>query len=412
MPLVQDEPRSRRSTAGLVVLSLLLLTLAACSAPAGLVRAGALAPPDGAGEAQRFFDTIAAARTAVALPPVPRDPALDDLAGRALPLVGGSLPEGTSVLAHLRATAPLPPGLEYGVGFEEMTPGVDDRMRALAHRRGPAAFSEPLLAADPALDGMGWAATGPWSVLVLRARPLRPADAPAVQAALAGGVERARPALHREPRLDAVAAEIVADGRLGLDDAPRYGRAGGVPVHLASARDDVHLPTEALGATLRGEGPGTLREPWLGRLGVAVDITAAGAVTFIVLATGDADRAALRAQIAGAEPKAAELVNRARAEAALPPVRLDAALVTAARQLLAESVRRGCFVRVSDPTCPGGTTPRAASWYSRQSTWVDGEAAYGWDVAPAGPGDDRLTRFGAAATLGPDGTVWSTLVLA
>lgn len=33
-------------------------------------------------------------------------------------------------------------------------------------------------------------------------------------------------------------------------------------------------------------------------------------------------------------------------------------------------------------------------------------------VAPAEPGDDRLKRFGAAATLAADGTVWHVLVLA
>jgi len=167
-----------------------------------------------------------------------------------------------------------------------------------------------------------------------------------------------------------------------------------------------------LSNTLATNGPETLREPWLDRLGVAVDITERGAVLFLVLASGETDRAALDAQIAAAEPKATELIGQTRREASLGPVRLDPALVTSAKQLALESARRGCFVAMDDPACPGGGRPGADKWYSRRSTWVDGEAAYTWNLSPAQPGDDRFTRFAAAATLGPDGTVWSTVVFA
>ena len=183
-------------------------------------------------------------------------------------------------------------------------------------------------------------------------------------------------------------------------------------MQISQRRSDAHLPTQVLRSTLVDDGPGTLHEPWLDRVGVAGTVTDAGTVLTVILATGETDHAVLDAQIAAAEPKAAELVNRARAEAALPPVRPDPALVATARKMVAESIQRACFVGFDRPGCGGHHPNGADEWFSHQTTWVSGENAFSWYLAPAQPGEDKLTRFGAAAALGPDGTVWAVLLMA
>ena len=122
--------------------------------------------------AQRFYDTVSAARRALPLPPVRRDPALDEPAKKALDLIADGVPDDVTVVRHLEREAPLAGDLQYGVGFEARTPGVDEGMRQVARRVSGTTLSEPLLAADPALDAIGWAASGPWSVAVLRSRHL------------------------------------------------------------------------------------------------------------------------------------------------------------------------------------------------------------------------------------------------
>ena len=154
-----------------------------------------------------------------------------------------------------------------------------------------------------------------------------------------------------------------------------------------------------------------MREPWLTQVGAAAKVTDAGAVLMVVVATGEPDRAALAAQLAASEARATDLVNRARTEASLPPLRVDPTLVAAAKTWLAQTVQRGCFADPSNPTCPGAGPTRTATWTGYRSPWVDGDAAFTWDLRPAEVGDDRLKRFGAAATLAPDGTVWSLLVM-
>jgi len=383
---------------------------ASCSARSGVMPGGSLPPPDGTQDAQSFFNGISTARRAAKLPALVRDPGLDELARKGLQVIEAGVPDGTGPFDHVSKVLPLPAGLEYGIGFEALTPGIDDRTRRAAENDSGAPVSEPTLGADPALDGVGWAAGGPWSVFVLKARPLVPTDVPALQAAVSGAVGRARPGLRPDPGLTAITADAVADGTLGPDDQARFGRAGGVPVQLSHSWSGPSLSSLQLNADLASEGPGTLRDPWLDRVGVAATVTESGTVQLVVLATGDTDREALAAQLAAAEPKAADLVNRARQEAAVPPVRLDPSLAASARLLAEESARRGCPVAIDDPGCPGPGPPGADLWYDRQYTWVSGEGAYSWDLSPPQAGDERFTHFGAAAVLGPNGTVWSTLI--
>lgn len=82
-----------------------------------------------------------------------------------------------------------------------------------------------------------------------------------------------------------------------------------------------------------------------------------------------------------------------------------------ARQWVTESSRLGCLLGYDGSLTCSEPLPRAPHWYGSRSTWVTAEDAFTWDLAPAEPGDERLTRFGSAAILGPDGMVWSALVL-
>ena len=149
------------------------------------------------------------------LPPAPRDPALDEPARRGLQIIEAGLPDHVSAAEHLETVAGLPAGLQYGVGFEDDTPGIDERLREVG-RRGSGSFVDALLAADPALDGIGWAAAGPWAVVVLRAKPLEPLDGPAVQRAVEVGLRNVRPTLRPDHALASLAAEVVADGVTGF----------------------------------------------------------------------------------------------------------------------------------------------------------------------------------------------------
>jgi len=410
MHVVSPRYEKRRSVRSLVAVMAVAVLAASCSSRSGVAPGGSLPPPDGTQDAVAFVYGLTTARKAMKLPALVRDPALDGVAKRALQVIEAGVPDGIGALEHVTRVLPLPSGLEYGIGFEDLTRGIDDRTRRTAEVESGAPVSRRTLAEDPALDGFGWAAGGPWSVFVLRARPLVPTDAAALQAEVSGAVGRARPGLRPDPGLTAIAADAVADGTFGPDDQGRLGRAGGVPVHLSHSWSGASLPSLQLDGELSSEGPGTLRDPWLDRVGVAATVTGSGTVVVLVLATGDTDRAALAAQVAEAEPKATELVNRARQTAGVPPVRLDPSLVASAKLLAEESARRGCLVAMDDPGCPGPGPPGADEWYSRQYTWVSGEAAYAWDLSPTRAGDERLTHFGAAAVLGPDGTVWSTLV--
>lgn len=396
-----------------VVVTLVLLTLAAsCSLRRGVVATGTFPPPDGAQMTEAFLGGLTAERRSRPLPPVPRDRSLDEIAAKGLQVIEAGLPDGVSAAEHVSNVARLPAGFEYGVGFEENTPGLDERTRE-AGGRGSGSINEVLLAWDPALDAYGWAAAGPWSVIVFRSRTLAPGDAQLLQAALEKVVGATRNSLRMDPQLASIAAEAVADGLLDSDDDARYGRAGGVPVEVSHLRSGAHLASSLLSWTLRRDGSDSLIAPWLATVGIASKITESGTVLFVILATGEADRPALTAELAAAEPRATELVNQARAEAALPAVRLDGALVDAARQWLVEASRRGCYVGFeSDPGCPGPDPKGADWWTARQSTWSGGERAFTWYLAPAQFGDDTYTRFGAAATLAPNGTVWSMLVLA
>ncbi len=379
---------------------------------AGVIEVGALPPPDGAQLAQGFSEGLSRARRDVPLPPAPRDPALDEPARRGLQIIEAGLPDHVSAADHLETVAGLPAGLQYGVGFEDDTPGIDERLREVG-RRGSGSFVDALLAADPALDGIGWAAAGPWAVVVLRAKPLEPLDGPAVQRAVEAGLRNERPTLRPDHALASLAAEVVADGVLDVDDEARFARAGGVPVNLWRLRAGPHLPTAFVSSSLTSDGPGTLHERWLDRVGSAARVTERGAVLVVVLATGEADRAALEAELAAAEPKATELVNQARAEAHLPPVSLDPRLVDAARRWLAEVHQRGCLVGSGGVRgCPGPEPAGADWWWGSQFTWFGADAGFTWDLRPAAPGDERLRRFGAAAALAADGTVWAALLLA
>lgn len=391
----------------------LAMLLPGCGLRAGVVDVGSLPPPDGRQMAHDFFDRINSARQAIPLPPVPHDASLDQPAGKGLQIIQAGLPEGVSAIDHLEAVAHLPIGLDYAVGFEARTPGIDDRTRREGEQRGGAFISDPLLAADPALEGIGWAAAGPWSVVVLRARVLGTADAPSLQSALEGGVQRGRPNLRADPQLAAIAAEAVADGALDYRDQARYGRAGGVPVVVSHLKAGPHLATSILNAVLDDADAGTLSDAWLDRAGTGTKVSDSGTVIFVVLASGEADRAALATQLVVAEARAPELVNRSRAEAALPPVQPDAALMDAARQWVAEASRRGCYVSHDvELGCPGPEPRRADRWHVRQHTWYTADHAFVWYLAPAAEGDHELKRFGAAAALAADGTVWSILVFA
>lgn len=391
---------------------LVVMLLPACSAPRGIAAAGALPPPDGAQRAEALFDEINRVRQGVPLPPAPRDPALDELAGKGLRLIEDGVPDGVAVIDHLAAAAGLSAGLEYVVSFESGTPGIDDRTREIARRPSGVAILEPLLAADPALDGFGWAADGPWAVSILRSRPLGPADGPALEAALAAAIQQERPGLRPDLALEAIAVAAVFDVVRNDDDDDRFRGAGGVPVSVGYVQAGPQLPTLALNSTLEKEGPRTLREPWLSRVGVAAKISDAGTVMFVVLATGEADRSALAAELTAGEAKATELVNRARAEAGLPEVRLDPALVEAAKRWVADAARYGCYVgHDGNRGCPGAEPTAGNRWWFGQRTWASGEDAFVWNLAPADRGDEKFSRFGAAATLGPDGAVWAILVL-
>lgn len=187
-----------------------------------------------------------------------------------------------------------------------------------------------------------------------------------------------------------------------------------MPVRITHHQDGLHLPTSLMRSTLDDEGPGTLREAWLTRVGVAVNIGGDGTVTYLVLATGETDRGPLNAQLDAAAAQATAAVNRSRAEAALPPVRLDPALMAAAKEWTVEASDRRCFVAyASSPrSCPGADPRGADVYWANQQTWWDADEPFDWYLAPAELGHDRLRWFGTAATIGPDGTVWSVLLMA
>lgn len=399
-----------------MILVLLVTVLGSCSgrddAPVdGMVGVGVLTF-DGADLAEGFFDDLTAARRTQPLPPVARDAALDELAGKGLQIVEAGLPEGVSAIDHLIAVAGLPAGLEYGVGFEEETPGLDDRVREAGARSSGVDLGASLMAADPALQGFGWAAGGPWAVVVFRARPLTLADGPALLAGLRVGVQGSRPQLRIDDDLSALAAEAVSNGVIDDVDHARWGRAGGVPVTAWNLEPGAHLPLAGLSAILDDGEPGTLGEPWLAKVGVSADIAEGGAVLILLLATGEADRGALAAQLVAAEPKATELVNRSRAEAGLPAVQPDPRLVEAARQWVAEAARQGCYVAYDIPGC-AGTAPKGADlFYGRHGSWRGADDAFTWNLTGPEPDERTFTRFGAAATLAPDGTIWAMVAFA
>jgi hypothetical protein len=323
------------------------------------------------------------------------------------------VPDGTTPIDHIAGVAPLPEELRYAIGFEHETPGIDEKDRELAGRWSGNDISDALLGADPALEAIGWAARGPWSVLVLRLRELRPPDAAPLRAAIEASLQRSRPKLLLDPALAALAAEAAADARISDEDDFIVGRSGGVPVSVNHSYTGPHAPTSDWNATMEGEGPGSLNEPWLDRAGVAVTITDTGRVVYVVLATGETDRAALSAELDTMQARAVELVNRARAEVALPPVTANPALTAAARGWATEMSERGCYVGLGGSGgCPGLYRPDVDQVYVDRSPWSGPEDAYTFSLAPAQAGDELLKRFGAAAVLGPDGTVWSVLAFA
>ncbi len=405
---IGSAPVRRRS------LLLLVLTVLAtsCSLRNGVV-SGAVPPPDGAQLARDVVERITAARQALPLAPAPRDAALDELAVQGVRRIEAGLPDQVSAIEHINGMPGLPDDVELGVGFEDATPGLDDRLREAGSRRGGQTLSEQLLAADPALTGIGQAGGGPWAVVVFRSRPLVPGDVPALQAALEGGVQRARPNLRSEPALTLLASDAVADGKLDDFDEAHFSRTGGTPVTVRRVRTGPHLPTTALSFALEAKDPGVLRETWLETVGVAVTVTDTGTMSFVVLSSGKADRSALDAELAAAETRATDLVNRSRAEAALPPVTLDPVLAVAARRWATDAGRRGCYPGFGGlRSCSGDPPPVGDYFYFDQSTWSGGESPFTWDLTERTPGDEQLRRFGAAAVLAPDGTVWSMLALA
>ena len=388
-----------------------LTTLAGCSLRAGAVAAGPVPPPDGAQMARRFLADIARIRHGLSLPPLRQDPSLGERADTGLQIIDAGIPDGTSVIDHLTAVGGLPNELQFAVGFEDDARGLTERDRDLARRRAGKDITPELLASDPALDAIGSAARGPWSVVVIRSRLLRPDDGLPLQAALHAGITRARPALRPDAGLAAVAADVASDGTIDYQDQRRFSRAGGVPVRVSYREDGPALMTSYLNSTLVDEGPGSLREPWLNRFGVAARVADDGTMLFVVLATGEPDLAGLNAQLRAVEPQATELINGARAEAGLPPVRLDPVLVEAARIWVAESTSRGCEVGY-DAGCPWNVAPPADWWLGGRTTWWSPEEAFDFYLAPARPGEERLTRCGAAASVGSDGMVWSALLCA
>jgi len=333
---------------------------------------------------------------------------LDDKARAGLRIIEGGLPEGVSAIDHLSDVAELPAELSYAIGFEKDTPGLDEAA-GRETRRGGYSMSERLLAGDPALDGIGWAGGGPWAVIILRARRLGPDDTPALEKGLETAIAQERPALRPDPALKGLAAIAVINSDVSYQDVEGFGLAGGVPVHLEYSETETFLPSQFLNIRLDKKSPASLHEPWLSRFGAAAKITDTGTVVYVVLAAGEADRPALVRQIAEAEPRAAELVNRERTKLSLPEVRLDARLVTAAREVLLEAVKRKCFS--ADDHCAAPFPDAAESSYQRRSTWFSPEEAFTWDLG-RDEGDDTYRRFGVAATIGPDGMVWSVLLLA
>ena len=372
----------------------------------GTTQAG---PPSGATLATGFFEKLTAGRKATpALDLVRRDPTLDGRASAGLRIIEAGPPDDVDIIKHLRRSAALPEGLEYAVGFEEATPGLDDRTRRLGQRAGGSNISDALLAGDPGLEAVGWAAAGPWAVIVLQYRPLAPADGPRLQATIEADLQRRRPHLRLDSALRAVASGALEDGLLDDDDEVRLARAGGVPVVIVHHQRGPHRATSSLNWALTHDGPGTLQEPWLDRIATAVAVTDRGNVQYVVVATGEPDRRSLAAQLQAAEVQAPALVNEARATARLPAVRLDPALAVAAKRALAEAIRLGC---VEGPGCAAADPPDVDTWYVDRRVWHSGEDAFTWDLRPADDQDSALKRFGAAAALAPDGLVWTLLLL-
>ncbi len=398
-----------------LVLWVVLALLPACSTrPTAVgtneVGANEVWSPSGATLADGFFKEVTTSRNATPLAAIRREPALDRRAEDGARMLAAGLPDDIDVGRHLDQEAPLPEGLEYGVGFEDETPGLDERTRRAGERRGGSTISDALLAGDPGLDAIGWAGSGPWAVVVLQYRPFTPADGSPLQAALESALQRKRPKLRPDPALTAVATEAVADGLIDDDDEVRFATAGGMPVRIVHRQRGPHRSTGTVNRALTHDGPGTLQEPRLDRVGIAAKVTDRGNVLYVVLATGEADRSALEAELRAAEPKAQKLMDDARSSKGLPPLRLDPALSQAARQSLGQAIRLGCFPL--DPGCPAAEPRRADQWYDRQLTWFSAEDAFTWNLSSEDDPAGELKRFGVAAAAGPHGGVWSMLLLA
>lgn len=382
--------------------------LVACASRPGAVGAGVVRGPGGGRLADEVFEGLSGQRRTTSLPPVLRRHELDERAVTGLQVVLAGLPEVDPV-DHVARTVGLADGLEYAVGFASETPGLDEATRRAGTRLHDN-LHQSLLAADPSLDGIGWAAAGPWAVFVLQFRPVRPADAPAIEVAARAALAEERPALQADAALDRLAANAVADGQLTTDDEVRLARAGGVPVRLVHEQGGAHRVTSTLNWALSHDGPGTLHEAWLRRFGVAALVTDQGDVLSVVVATGEANRAEVADSIMAAEPKMAELMAEVRTTDGLPGLRLDPRLAGSARRALAEAIGLGCFA--GDPGCPAPDPGDADLWYSRERAWYSPEDAFTWRLDPFAGDDLRLKRFGAAAAIGPDGAVWSLLLLA
>lgn len=365
-------------------------------------------PKDGSSGAEELVDELFKARAEARLPSAPRDPTLDEKARTGLAVILAGLPEGVTAIDHILDKPKLSEGLTYGVVFEEETPGLSEAERHQG-RRGGYTISNELRGSDPALDGIGWAARGPWAVIVFRSRHLVPLDAPALQKALEAALARDRPGLQNDPALSGLAAAVVADGVVTYEERAGLGRAGGVPVTLSYTETASRLPSSFLNARLADEGPGSLHEPWLRWVGAAATVTETGVVTYVVLATGEAERPRLVGELDAAAPQAADLVNRHRTELGLPKLRLDPVLAGAARKALADATDRQCFA--IDDNCPAQFPKAADYFYGEKHLWYSPEAPFTWRLERQ-EGDEQYRRFGAAATIGPDGLVWTVLLLA
>jgi hypothetical protein len=179
---------------------------------------------------------------------------------------------------------------------------------------------------------------------------------------------------------------VLGDAVLDDHDDGRYARAGGVPVTVTHTETGPHLPVLSLVAALGGEGPGSLDESWLTQAGLATRISD-GTVQFLVLATGEADRAALNAELDAAAVNVADAVNRARADAQLPPVVAHPQLEQMARGWVRESSKRGCSIglRPEERGCPDVTLDGIDSFWVDQATWYSATSPFQWTCRRPSP---------------------------